>query len=53
MEKEKTKPFKFRDTKYRIFNQLLYWKYPRGIEEYEENIIMTELHKGARGGHHY
>jgi hypothetical protein len=58
MDKLQVRYFKLKVVKYCIMDQSLFWKDPKGIllnyvEEDEAQTIMTKMHKGACGGHHY
>ena len=58
MEKSKMRYFKLKAMKYYILNWSLYWKDHGGIllncvDEDESHRIMSEMHRGACGGHHY
>ena len=58
MEKSKKRALKLKATKYCIIEQQLYWKDSSGLllkclDEDESQRVMTEMHKGACGGHLY
>lgn len=58
LDKSKSRDLKLKAIKYCIINQFIFWKDPAGIllnyvNEDEAKRIMTEMHKGACGGHHY
>lgn len=58
MERSKVWAFKLKDVRYCLIDSQLYWRDPAGImlksiDENDPQRIMTELHRGACGGHLY
>lgn len=58
MEMSKVRAFKLKAARYFLIDSQLYWRDPAGImlkcvDENDAQRIMTELHRGACGGHFY
>jgi hypothetical protein len=58
MEKNKVRALKLKSIKYRLVDQVLYWKDPLGVllrclDPQEAQKIMFDFHDSLCGGHHY